>query len=207
MIRIQSVRDTITDEIKAKPLDLQTWRHFSPQVYQWLSEINPRIIVEVGSWKGYSTYQFAQRENVDQVFAIDTWLGALEFYTEPGPDRDLQLVAGYPSVYYQFAANMHHLGVAHKVFPIPLPSSIGLKLFDFPPDLIYIDGSHEYGDVLDDLRHAELLKPRYILCDDYGTNWNGVKRAVDDFVDLSRRYKKEVDEYEYCLIDLQQNYV
>ena len=54
-------------------------------------------------------------------------------------------------------------------------------------DFIYIDGSHEYQDVLSDLEGAwKIVKPGGIIAgDDYGENilvWGDtIKRAVDDF--------------------------
>lgn len=54
-------------------------------------------------------------------------------------------------------------------------------------DFIYIDGSHEYQEVLSDLHNAwNIVKPGGVIAgDDYGENvplWgNSVKRAVDDF--------------------------
>lgn len=167
-------------DIRTIPPDLQTWRQFSPEVFTMLERERPRVVLEIGSWKGYSTSRLALYADV--VYAVDTWLGALEFYTQPGPDRDLMKRGGYPSVYYQFAANMHHMGVAHKVIPVPLPSSIAVPLLgDLRPDVVYVDGSHEYEDVARDLRSVARLKPRVIFGDDYGVHYPGVVQAVDTF--------------------------
>ena len=59
------------------------------------------------------------------------------------------------------------------------------RLFDFSPfenrvDLVYIDGSHEFADVLEDSRNAlRLLTPRgLIIWDDYQPGCMGVARAI-----------------------------
>ena len=59
------------------------------------------------------------------------------------------------------------------------------RLFDFSPfekkvDLVYIDGSHEFADVLEDSRNAlRMLTPRgVIIWDDYQPGTIGVARAI-----------------------------
>lgn len=53
-------------------------------------------------------------------------------------------------------------------------------LEDIEADLIYLDGSHEYGDVKADIE-AWYPKATKILCgDDYSPWWPGVVRAVDE---------------------------
>jgi len=59
------------------------------------------------------------------------------------------------------------------------------RLFDFSPfenkvDLVYIDGSHEYPDVIEDSRNAlRILAPRgVIIWDDYHPGCMGVARAI-----------------------------
>jgi len=47
-------------------------------------------------------------------------------------------------------------------------------------DYIYVDGSHEYKDVIQDLRDVWKLHSGIIVCDDYGTK-EGVRKAVDEF--------------------------
>lgn len=153
-----------------------------------INEVKPKVIVEVGSWKGQSTITMAQACNklgLDTViYSIDTWLGAIEFYTTPTPERDLLIKDGYPQVYYKFIENLKEHGVDKMVNPITLPSNLGLKLLEqrgIKPDLIYIDASHEYEDVKNDIELAKKLNPKIIFGDDYtNTVFPGVKQAVKE---------------------------
>ncbi|MBP7540366.1 MAG: class I SAM-dependent methyltransferase [Saprospiraceae bacterium] len=153
-----------------------------------ISEIKPKIIVEVGSWQGQSTITMAQACNkigLDTViYSIDTWLGALEFYTTPTAERDLLLKDGYPQVYYKFIENLKEHGVRDKVKTITLPSNLGLKFLEsqgIQADLIYIDGSHEYDDVKKDIELANRLNPKVLFGDDYTNSvFPGVKQAVQE---------------------------
>ena len=71
------------------------------------------------------------------------------------------------------------------ITPLPLTSVAAAKLFehfDIRPQLVYIDGDHEYESVIFDLRlWLKLLRPNGILIgDDYA--WAGVRKAVDQIV-------------------------
>lgn len=197
---LKPVSQTMGHKIANMPRVMHTWREFTPEVHTFIREKQPNLIVEVGAWLGYSTEQFAQYA---PVITIDTWLGALEFYTVGGSDRDLRLDEGYPSVYYQFAANMYHGGVADRIYPVTLPSVLGLKYLKeigIVPDLVYIDGSHEYSDVASDYELARRLGTKWIIGDDYGSHYPGVQHAVDD---LSQAYGDEVwtkDEYYFITV-------
>lgn len=165
------------------------WNGKSPIFKKLIEETQPKIIVEVGSWKGQSTITMAQaikELGLDtKIICIDTWLGALEFYTIPTPERDLMFKDGYPQVYYKFLENIREHGVDDIITTIPLPSNLGLQYLiskGTQADLIYIDGSHEYDDVMNDIVYANQLNPKVIFGDDYTNSvFPGVKRAVDDF--------------------------
>jgi predicted O-methyltransferase YrrM len=50
-------------------------------------------------------------------------------------------------------------------------------------DIIYIDASHDYDNVLSDITawHKKLKKGGFICGDDYTTGWPGVIQAVDEY--------------------------
>lgn len=163
--------------------NVQGWNGTHKIFKDLISEIKPKTIVEIGSWKGQSTITMAlacKELGLDiKIYAIDTWLGALEFYTHPTEERNLYKKDGYPQVYYIFKENIDKFKVNDIIEPIPLPSNIGIKLIE-KADLIYIDGSHEYEDVRVDIDNA-LQRAGIIFGDDYGnTVFPGVKKAVDE---------------------------
>lgn len=176
-------------EVERYPLDLQGWGSDAPIFRQLIETVRPRLIIEVGTWKGASALHMAaccDELGFDtQILCIDTWLGAIEFWGDT-EDRDryqsLQRRHGYPSVYYQFLANVVHQGQTQRILAFPQTSAIAARWLarqQIQADLIYIDGSHECADVLADiLAYRPLVRRGGILFgDDY--DWPGVREAVD----------------------------
>ena len=139
-------------------------------------------IVEVGSWKGASAIHMAQTAGSlglrPTVICIDTWLGTFEVvclvsYSQQSAPRN-----GWPLVYYQFLANVVRTGYGEQIVPLPQTSQIGLRLIrnsGIKPELIYVDASHDYIDVKQDLETSwecvaeklrfphMVLPPRYVM--------------------------------------------
>lgn len=192
-------------DFKAYPKDLAGWGGDSEAFTELIGETKPQFIIEVGSWKGASAVTMADamvsHGLQGRILCIDTWLGALEFWSDQNdPERfqSLQCKHGYPSVYYHFLANICHHGHQPRIVPFPLPSTaaaLWLLRTDLRADLIYIDGSHEEEDVYQDLLDYHiLLKPGgRIFGDDWG--WSGVRAAVERFASeenltISHRHDK-----------------
>ena len=127
-----------------------------------------------------------------KIVAVDTWLGAIEFWTKHikgknDKTRNLYLRNGYPSIYYNFLSNVVHKNVTDQVVPFPVPSLLAADFFKrnkIKAEIIHIDASHEYQDVKADLNAWEKnVKPGGIIFgDDYNSYWKGVVKAVDEFV-------------------------
>lgn len=178
-------------DFASRPFDAHGWGSDSPAFRELILAHKPGLIIEVGSWKGGSALQMGavldEAALPGTILCIDTWLGALEFWTDlEDPERygSLRLEHGWPTVYYQFLANVCHRGLQHRIVPFPQTSATGalwLRTFGVRGDLIYIDGSHEEEDVYQDaLDYWEVLAPGGILFgDDY--SWDGVRLAVERF--------------------------
>lgn len=180
------------------PTDMQGWQGTSRIFKKLIVETRPKIIIEVGTWKGQSTITMAKHckylELGTEIFCIDTWLGAEEFYTQPTPERDLMKRFGYPQVYFQFLSNIINENVVDMITPITLPSALGYKLVPNGADLVYIDGSHTYEDVKNDMRNffPKVRLGGIMFGDDYNNQaFPGVKKAVDAFV-MENKLKLEV---------------
>lgn len=171
------------------PLDLQGWNGELPILERLIREVAPRLVIEVGTWKGQSAATMGRllREYGGKIVCVDTWLGSLEMIDCPHRSEWLQRRNGLPSVYFTFLSNMIQTGLAGTVIPFPMISRTAAQWFalhEVQAELVYIDASHEYQDVLDDLRHYwPLVRPGGILFgDDYGDPaWPGVRKAVDRF--------------------------
>lgn len=150
-------------------LDLQGWGSDSPVFAHVLGSVQPKLIIEVGTWKGASAVHMAKLAPEAEILCIDTWLGSAEMWDYP----DLKRQHGYPQFYYTFASNVVHYVGRERICPMALPSSVAatvLKRRGILADVIYIDGSHEYADVKRDIEdYWPLVRPGGILFgDDYG---------------------------------------
>ena len=167
------------------------WHSWSPVFNKLIEEVKPNIIVEVGTWLGASAINMAnitkQLGLNTKIYCIDTWLGAQEFWTwgKSSPERDLKLKNGYPKIYFDFLTNVVSHNVQDVITPIPTTSTIGshiLQHYNIKADLIYIDGSHEYIDVKNDIEHyLNILTLNGVMFgDDMDGNWPGLSRAVHE---------------------------
>lgn len=173
------------------PEDLHGWGSRSPAFETLLTKVRPARIIEVGTWKGGSAIHMAELSKklglTPEIICVDTWLGALEFWTDqndPERYRALRCRHGYPTVYYQFLANVIHRNCQDCIIPFPQTSAIAGLWFrrcGITADFIYLDGSHEEDDVYADLlSYWDLLRPSGILAgDDWG--WDGVRLAASRF--------------------------
>ena len=171
--------------------DIQGWGSDSPVFKTIIERIQPTLIIEVGTWKGASAIHMADILKSHQIEAAvicaDTWLGAANHWYRAEWRSHLQLKHGYPSLYYQFLANVVKHGHQDMIIPVPQSSRAACGWFrhlNLSPDIIYLDGSHDESDVyLDCQDYWQLLAPNGVLFgDDYGGVQNkGVKRAVDRF--------------------------
>jgi hypothetical protein len=190
----------IYDNLTLLEPDLTGFNLYNSDIFEKLIlETKPSHIIEVGSWKGGSCITMCnaiKKHNLDsKITCVDTWLGALEFFdTTRGwlkndflkAERNLNLLNGYPMVYFQFLSNIVHTNNQEIVTPLCNTSLIAGRFFknnNIKAELIYIDGSHDYDDVVLDIKYYYDLVPKggVIFGDDYNHMW-GVKSAVDEYV-------------------------
>jgi predicted O-methyltransferase YrrM len=182
-----------------------------PEIFsELIADIQPLVIFEVGSWKGRSAIQMAkllkQQERDSVLVCIDTWLGGVE-HLPPEIMESWSIHRyrknGYPKLYYQFLSNIVRSGVSDIIVPFPNTSNISaawLKKHKIQADLIYVDASHNYHDVFDDLtNYYDLLNENGIVFGDDYAGFDGVRRAVNEFVN-QRRLKLEVRQDQVWII-------
>src|SRR5690606_29697387 len=140
----------------------QTWEllmeHFYENIQGWFSFADlykeqvknakdGDSFVEVGAWKGRSTaYMAVEIVNSNKripFFVVDTWKGSEVGKHKDDPDID--------RLYDVFYDNME--AVENYIQPMQMLSVDAARLFnDNTISFVFIDASHEYKDVLDDLR-------------------------------------------------------
>jgi predicted O-methyltransferase YrrM len=161
--------------------------HFYETIHGWFNcknlyermvslSLSDSKFVEVGAWKGqsaaYMAVEIINSEKNIEFYVVDTFLGSEEHQSEPNLDN----------LYEEFTKNIEPVKDAIKV--IRRPSILAAKVFeDASLDFVYIDGSHRYEDVKDDIKAwLPKIKPNGLLAgDDYGT-WPDVAKAVNELL-------------------------
>lgn len=190
---MNKIDKTIYDNLEILPKKLYGWQSEHPIFEKLIIKTRPRTIIEVGTWVGASAIHMAKMCNKHSIetniFCVDTWLGAEEFWTRYAhtEERNLVLKNGYPTIYFQFLSNVVHEGFQDVILPFPNTSVAGSKYFlynNIKADLIYIDGSHLEEDVYSDLKnyYPLLTDGGIIFGDDYTSGtWQSVINAVQRF--------------------------
>jgi Methyltransferase domain len=171
--------------------DLQGWGGNHPAFAVLTHLYRPKLFIEVGSWKGMSSVFIGRAIKEAKLscplICVDTWLGAEEHFKGMGVREN-----GYPRLYFQFAANIIINGLADVVVPFPQTSHIAADMFSsksIKADLVYIDASHHYRDVIVDLNlYWDLITDDGCLIgDDYHWGWPGVVQAAHEFATKVKR--------------------
>ena len=180
-----------------------------------VESLQPRLIIEVGSWKGDSAITMASAlRNLaipdSGIICVDTWLGALEFWADryqPEHYDGLAIKNGYPQVFYQFLANVCHRELQDYITPFPQTSEIAAAFFlraGITADLIYIDASHEkrfvYRDICD---FWDVLAPGGVIFGDDFISVEDVRDAVRQFA--GERNLSVYNENEFWVLPARQN--
>jgi len=178
-------------------LDLQGWNSDSPVFRRLMEEVRPRVVVELGTWKGGSALHLcdlADRLGLSDVtvVCVDTWLGGAWHWREdrvPEAFASLACRHGYPTLYAQFLANVIRQGHSNKIVPVPNTTDAAAEIVREAGlgaiDLLYIDASHTEAAV-----HADLATwwplvrdGGVVFGDDFIDAYPGVERAVRRFCD------------------------
>jgi predicted O-methyltransferase YrrM len=149
----------------------------SPLTEDALVKLVPRdakVIVELGTWLGHGALKFAALAPDAAIICVDHWLGSAEHY------QDAECRKMLPKLYRAFCTNVWDQ--RDRIVPMKTTTWAGLQeLHDLgvKPDLIYVDASHKYEDVKEDIRLSRELFPNAILCGD-DADWEDVKLAVSE---------------------------
>lgn len=161
----------------------------NPLLQQIVERENPSIIVEVGSLLGYSACGMAEvlsnHKKDAVIICVDTWMGGYETWNN---NELLNRKNGYPTLYYNFLANVCQANLQNYIIPLAFPSSIASRVLNeifeslhLKADMIYIDGSHITEDVyLDCCNYYPLVKPNGLLFGD-DLQSNDVKEGLKMF--------------------------
>jgi len=121
------------------------------------------VILEIGSWLGASARWWLRGTGRSKIICVDPWTGNKE---HQDTDRE-EVTSRLPRLQDQFLANMRQFH--SRVVPVPLTSAEALPRIaelGVQPHVVYIDGSHEYDDVVTDLNMSYRLFPDAYMCGD-----------------------------------------
>lgn len=156
----------------------ENWFSYQGLYTEMVKRYDNAKFVEIGCWRGRSACYLAveifnSNKNI-QLYCVDTWLGSEEH-------KDMDVIKDN-KLYDEFLGNIEP--VKHIVTPVRNASLEAVKTFeDNYFDFIFIDASHDYENVLADLRawYPKLKTGGYFAGHDYGNTWTGVNRAVDQW--------------------------
>ncbi len=132
---------------------------------------NPANIVEVGSFKGRSTccLAFGCRGTRKRVFSVDTF---------NGNDSDFS-ARGFLQ---EFSANVSRCALSEYVQPVVGVSHEVARSWSKPINLLFIDASHEYEDVLADFEgfFPHVVPGGTVAFHDVCEDWPGPRRVWEE---------------------------
>ncbi len=140
---------------------------------------NQGVIVEIGSWKGLSTCLLAKgsmANNRVPVHAVDTFQ-----FTEFGKDRKI-------NTYPDFEKNIEKMNVKNIIRAYIGESEVVAKSFNLPISVLFIDGSHDYENVLKDVLNwtPKVVEGGWIAFHD--TDYEGVMKVIKELILKSGDY-------------------
>ncbi len=167
----------------SRALDIDGW--MDEFELDWLAQEarTHHLIVEVGSYKGRSTRALADN-CPGVVYAFDDWHGPREALFIGGE----RIETDFSSLFEEFRHNCEDLidkdkvrliiGDHSQTSVIPIDFLQGSD--DERPDMVFIDGGHDYDEVKRDIMiWQSRLRPGGLLCG-HDASWDGVFRAVNE---------------------------
>jgi hypothetical protein len=151
--------------------------------------------VEVGTWLGQSlaflgVETINSNKNID-LYSVDTWAGSIEH-------ADMDVIKNN-SLYEDFLNNI--APIKDRINVIRSTSLEASEKFDNESiDFLFLDASHEYEDVINDLHawYPKIKKGAIFAGHDY--DWSGVSRAVAEFCALKNLIPKPVSNSSWYFI-------
>lgn len=152
----------------------------------WLTEQagRRRRIVELGSYMGRTTMALAHCTK-GEVWAIDDFRGLRDTkYNGPDVQKHLAYQGDLLDRFKKNIAGLENVRIIETDHAdcASLPAEWLRGKPEEKPDMVFIDGGHEYEEVKRDiLVWKERLAPGGLLCG-HDSNWPGVRKAIDELI-------------------------
>ena len=184
------------ENLELLPPNNHGWASEDPAYKEFIDIVNPKLIVEVGTWMGGSARALTRTmlekgEDDFEVVCIDTFLGSFEHWDKTS--YLMSLKNGRPNIYEQFLSNTVYAGYQKWITPFPVDAQNGFLTFqkmNIVPDLVYIDAGHDYYSVVNDLSNWASILPNggAIIGDDW--HHPPIKRAVADVFGMDKIHER-----------------
>ncbi len=164
---------------------IEGWFSFPTLYSEMVKKFDNGIFVEVGSWKGASAYMAVeiinQNKNIS-FFCVDTWEGSVENKWSPSVVNK--------TLYNEFKDNMSLVEGGYT--PIRKPSLTAANYFeDNTLDFVFIDASHQYADVLNDIKCWLPKMHKGGIIAGHDIDLPDVMKAVDETLGLQNVIQQE----------------
>ena len=138
---------------------------------EWLAgqAVEHRCIVEIGSYLGRSTRALLDHA-AGVVYAVDDWYGPRDVYLDKWEREEL---------FEKFLKNTIDSDTRGKLYVVKIDHQ-QVDQLSVEPDMVFIDGGHEYEDVR---RDVEIWLPRVVsggLICGHDAGWKSVGKALID---------------------------
>ena len=131
-----------------QPLIVTAWRGHEVFASWLVREMKPKVIVELGVDKGFSSFVFAT-PGIGTVYGVDSFEGDPE--------------AGMRNTYPEVIAKRDELGIKNLELIKGYFSEVA-KTWTQPIDILHIDGRHRYEDVKEDFETwSKFVRPGGII--------------------------------------------
>jgi hypothetical protein len=167
-------------------LDIEGW--MSDEELDWLHShaLNNPVIVEIGSWKGRSTYALADG-CPGVLYFVEHFEGSINELHNVEYYGQLFVPDGPTAVRSALLDNLDRFVASGKAFLIEAKSVeaaafLGPVFMHRPPTMVFIDGDHSReGCSTDILAWRKYFKKPGLLCG-HDCDHVGVREAIDEFV-------------------------
>ena len=190
---LKSPYDRFDSNTIEKNCNIENWQYPDSinTFRQFITEKQPRLIIELGSYLGWSAITMAdicRQNNIEcKILCVDTWLGSVEHWRKDqcnSLSKYNYFSNGTSTMFDSFCKNVISHGVQNYIIPLPNTTDVMFKLlshYNIKSDLIYVDSAHEYESVLKDLTsyYTLLNEGGYIIGDD--CCWPAVNNAAIEF--------------------------
>ncbi|MFI5036197.1 MAG: class I SAM-dependent methyltransferase [Acidimicrobiales bacterium] len=144
-------------------------------IFQVLTALRPRRVVEIGSYMGKSTVFFARSL---ETLGDDGRVTAIDPHSGDRQQRESFGMSEIPT-FDMFRTHLRLAGVEQLVDPVTTSSSEAAKGWTEPFQFLFVDGWHSYDAVLADGRDwVPNLDPNGVVVFDDALHYGDVRRAI-----------------------------